>query len=167
MRYAYLACVFLHVLAALIWIGGAAFIAFVLGPILRRRPAGEAPGLLFAIARRFRSLGWGCLAVLVATGAGNLAFRGVGMSDLLSGAVFRGSAGHAFACKMILVAIMLAISALHDFRWGPRAARAIDADPASAAAAAGRKRAGRVGRFVFLLNLLILLAAIAFVRGGF
>jgi hypothetical protein len=91
----------------------------------------------------------------------------VGLSDLLSGAVFRGSAGHAFACKLILVAVMLVISALHDFHWGPQAARAIETDPASAAAMAGRKRAGRIGRFVFLLNLLILAAAIAFVRGGF
>lgn len=167
MRYVYLACVWVHVLAAMIWVGGAAFIAFSLAPALRRLPPGSAPGLLGAVARRFRAIGWGSLAVLVATGAGNLAFRGIGLSDLLQGAAFRGAAGHALACKLGLVAVMLVISGLHDFRWGPAAARAAEADPASEAAIRGRRLAGRIGRFVFLLTLLITGAAVVFVRGGF
>lgn len=166
MRMVYLANVYAHILAAMVWIGGSAFIALVIAPLMRRR-AGADNSALRAAALRFRTVGWISLAVLVATGMGNLALRGIGLSDLLTGAAFRGSAGHALACKLILVAIMLAISGFHDFRWGPAAVRAMESDPGSPAAERGRRMAGRIGRFVFLLGLLIVGAAVLFVRGGF
>lgn len=165
MRLAYLANVYVHILSAMIWIGGSAFIALVLAPLMRRN-GGKDNAALRAAALRFRTVGWIALASLVATGAGNLAFRGIGFSDLLAGAAFRGSAGHALACKLALVAVMLAISAFHDFRWGPAAVRAMESDPGSAAALRGRRLAGRVGRLVFLLGLLIVAAAVVFARGG-
>jgi putative copper resistance protein D len=161
----YLANVYAHILAAMVWIGGSAFIALVIAPLMRRR-AGADTSALRAAALRFRTVGWISLAVLAATGMANLALRGIGLSDLLTGAAFRGSAGHALAGKLILVAIMLAISGFHDFRWGPAAVRAMEADPGSPAAERGRRMAARIGRFVFLLGLLIVGAAVLFVRGG-
>ncbi|MBW8888531.1 MAG: CopD family protein [Fibrobacteres bacterium] len=155
----------MHILSAMVWIGGSAFIALVIAPLMRRS-GGKDDSALRAAAVRFRTVGWISLGILVATGAGNLALRGIGLSDLLTGAAFRGSAGHALACKLILVAIMLAISGFHDFRWGPAAVRAIQSDPGSAAAVRGRRLAGRIGRFVFLLGLLIVAAAVIFTRGG-
>lgn len=165
MRLVYLANVYIHVLAAMVWIGGSAFIALVVAPLMRRG-GGKDDAVLRAAAVRFRTVGWISLGILVATGTGNLAFRGIGLSDLLSGAAFRGSAGHALACKLILVAVMLAISGFHDFRWGPAAVRAMESDPGSPAAQRGRKLAGRIGRFVFLLGLFIVGAAVIFTRGG-
>ncbi len=165
MRLVYLANVYVHILAAMVWIGGSAFIALVIAPLMRGS-GGKDDSALRAAALRFRTVGWISLAVLVATGTGNLAFRGIGLSDLLGGSAFRGSAGHALACKFILVAVMLAISGFHDFRWGPAAVRAMRADPGSTMAKRGRRLAGRIGRFVFLLGLLIVAAAVVFTRGG-
>jgi len=165
MRMVYLANVYVHILAAMAWIGGSAFIALVLAPLMRRS-GGTHDAALRAAALRFRTVGWISLAVLVATGMGNLAVRGIGLADVLRGAAFRGSAGHALGCKLILVVAMLGISGFHDFRWGPAAVRALEADPGSAAAQRGRRLAGRIGRSVFFLGLLIVAAAVIFTRGG-
>lgn len=58
---------FLHVLAATVWVGGQFTLAFVL-PALRSLGA-EAPRV---VARRFAGFAWGAFAVLVATGIWNL-----------------------------------------------------------------------------------------------
>jgi putative copper resistance protein D len=163
-RILYLANVYAHILAAMVWIGGSAFIALVIAPLMRRHP-GAVAGLR-AAALRFRTVGWISLAILTSTGAANLAFRGIGVGELLTGAAFRGAAGHALAGKLGAFAILLAISGLHDFKWGPAAVRALEADPGSPEALLGRRRAARVGRFVFLLGLFIVGAAVVFVRGG-
>jgi len=59
---------FLHVLAATIWVGGQLTLA-ALVPVLRRFGA-DAPG---AAARRFNQVAWVAFAVLVATGIWNVA----------------------------------------------------------------------------------------------
>ncbi len=58
---------FLHVLAATIWVGGQITLA-VLVPVLRRRAA----DLTRAAARRFNQVAWPAFAVLVATGVWNV-----------------------------------------------------------------------------------------------
>lgn len=107
-----LAVRFLHLAAAITWIGGMLFIALVLVPVtrglddvaLRRR-------LVQATGRRFRVVGWIALGVLVATGLVNLALR----PELLG--VPR------FWAKAALVVAALVLSAVHDFVLGPRAGR--------------------------------------------
>jgi putative copper export protein len=59
--------VFLHVLAATVWVGGQLSLA-VLVPVLRRAAA-EASR---AAARRFNAVAWPAFAVLVATGVWNV-----------------------------------------------------------------------------------------------
>ena len=59
---------FLHVLAAAIWVGGQLVLA-ALVPVLRRFGAGA----LGAAARRFNQVAWAAFAVLVATGIWNIA----------------------------------------------------------------------------------------------
>jgi len=58
---------FLHVLAATIWVGGQLTLA-VLVPVLRRFGA-DAPG---AAARRFNQVAWTAFGVLVVTGIWNI-----------------------------------------------------------------------------------------------
>ena len=58
---------FLHVLAAAIWVGGQLTLA-VLVPVLRRFGA-EAPG---AAARRFNQVAWAAFGVLIVTGIWNI-----------------------------------------------------------------------------------------------
>lgn len=59
---------FLHSLAAAIWVGGQFALAGVV-PVLRK----EAPGSIKAAARAFARLAWPAFAVLVLTGMWNLA----------------------------------------------------------------------------------------------
>ena len=57
---------FLHVLAATIWVGGQLVLA-ALVPVLRRA------GVVTEAARRFNQVAWAAFAVLVATGIWNIA----------------------------------------------------------------------------------------------
>ena len=59
---------FLHVLGATIWVGGQLTLA-ALVPALR----GLGPGITAAAARRFNAVAWPAFALLVATGAWNIA----------------------------------------------------------------------------------------------
>ena len=57
---------FLHVLAATVWVGGQLVLA-ALVPVLRRA------GVVTEAARRFNQVAWAAFAVLVATGIWNIA----------------------------------------------------------------------------------------------
>ena len=59
--------IFLHVLAATVWVGGQFTVAFLLPSI--RSLGADAPR---AVARRFALLAWGAFVVLLATGVWNL-----------------------------------------------------------------------------------------------
>jgi putative copper export protein len=104
---------FLHVAAALTWVGGMLFVALVLVPVARRL---EDPvlrrRLMHEAGLRFRGVGWVAMAVLVATGLVNLWLR----PELLT-------LGR-FWVKATLVVVAIVLSAVHDFGLGPRAGRA-------------------------------------------
>lgn len=102
----------LHLLAAIIWIGGMLFVALVLVPVARRldEPALRAR-LFHLVGMRFRVVGWIALAVLVLTGLGNLWQRPYLV------------AVPQFQWKLGLVGVAFALAALHDFVLGPRAGR--------------------------------------------
>lgn len=162
----YLFAVWLHILSALVWIGGAAFIALVLVPALRR-PDFKAisPALLRASALRFRTVGWISLALLIVTGTAILALRGLGPSAWLDGSLFSGRFGHTLAVKLSLVACILLLSGVHDFLLGPRAAAVILRNPASEEAARARRIASWMGRITLLLGLAVVAMAVVLVRG--
>jgi copper resistance protein D len=142
--------VWVHVLAAAVWLGGTAFLAFVAVPVLRRhaREPGLYLELLEATVLRFRTVAWIALALVVATGILQIASHGFG-------AMFSGRIGAVLAVKLVLVALVLVLSALHDFAIGPRALAAMRDDPGGAEAARLRARAGMLGRIAFLLGVVI------------
>ena len=133
----------LHLLAAITWIGGMLFIALVLVPVTRRfaDPAVRAR-LLQESGRRFRAVAWVALGLLVATGLANLWLR----PYLL--------AAPRFQWKLGLVVLALALSAVHDFVLGPRAGRP-GADPAA------RTRASWLARVNVLVVLAVVLLGLA------
>jgi uncharacterized membrane protein len=168
MRTLYLLCVGLHVLAATTWIGGMAFLVFVLVPILRRSDAAPEARvrLLRELLLRFRTIAWVALATLVATGAGNLWFRGVRPEDFFTGRTFAltGDWGVHLAEKLALVALILVVSCVHDFWIGPRAQRLARESPASQVRERFRRAASWAGRLNFVLALVVLLLALQLVR---
>lgn len=129
---------YLHVVGALVWIGGMLFVALVLVPVARGLgdPALRAR-LVHATGVRFRTVGWIALGLLLLTGLGNLWLR----PELLWAPRFH--------WKLGLVILALALGAFHDFVLGPRAG-APGADPSV------RVRASWVAR----INMLVVLAVV-------
>ena len=165
MRTLYLTNVTLHVLAAMIWLGGMFFFALVGAPVLRRvEPVALRARLFQAAGERFRLVGWICIAVLLATGVLNLAFRGVLSAETLGSSGFWSSPyGAALAAKLVGVGAMLVISAVHDFVHGPAASRLA---PGSAEALHARSRAALWARLNAVAGILVVIAAVRLARGG-
>lgn len=127
-----------HVLSAMTWIGGMLFIALVLVPAARG--LGDATlrtRLVQETGRRFRTIAWIALALLVTTGLLNLWMA----PELLRSPRFH--------WKLGLVILALILSAFHDWVLGPRAGRP-GADPAT------RLRASWIAR----VNVLVALAIV-------
>jgi len=136
----------LHVLAAITWIGGMLFLALVLVPVTRQlEDRALRARLVHAVGARFRTVGWLALGVLVATGLGNLWLY----PSLLTAPRFQ--------WKLGLVVLALALSAVHDFVLGPRAGVA-GADPSL------RMRASWLARLNVLVVLVIVLLGLSLLR---
>lgn len=154
----------IHILAALVWLGGMFFLGIVGAPVLRAiEPAALRQRLFQELGRRFRTVGWVALAVLVATGLGNLYFRGLlAWGGVFGSATFwKSTLGHALAVKLAAVVTMLVVSAVHDFWLGPAAGRVEAGTPA---AVSMRRRAALLARVNALLGVIVVIAAIRLVR---
>jgi copper resistance protein D len=162
---AYLISVWLHILAAMTWIGGMFFIVLVIVPSLRRGDRAAATKLLGESGRRFRTVGWACFAILIATGSFNLYVRGVKLHDFTSAEWLRSPFGKAIVFKLSIFAFVLVLSAIHDFAIGPRAVLELERDPSSAVSARLRRRASLMGRINALLALALVAFGVILVRG--
>jgi putative copper resistance protein D len=106
----------IHILAAISWVGGMIFVAFILGPHVRRTvPPEERTALMAAVGQRFSFLGWSAIFTLICTGVYNAA-RFLGSWDALWGTTF----GHLLLVKIGLFLVMIGLSIAHDFFVGPR-----------------------------------------------
>lgn len=165
MRVLYLVSVWLHILAATVWVGGMAFLVLVLVPWLRRAGPELAGPLLRDTGRRFRGVGWLALGVLVSTGTFNLWVRGVRVSDFLRPEWRASPFGETLLLKLALFASVVVVSAIHDFRIGPRASTVCVREPHSPEARALRRTASRLGRLNGLLALGLVALGVCLVRG--
>lgn len=167
MRTLYLLSVWIHILSAIVWIGGMVFLALVVVPVTRRTELRGQSGALFRwTGRRFRWIGWICLLLFVLTGIVNLAYRGYHWSDLWSGALWSGSFGQTLAVKLVLVAAILVLSAVHDFKVGPEAASLMEREPTANETRRWRRAASWFGRVNLLLALIVVMLGVMLVRGG-
>jgi uncharacterized membrane protein len=116
------ALVVVHLLAALVWVGGTVALVAAAVPTLRRLPAEQRAASVRTLGRRWKPIGWGALLVLGATGAW-LAFGywDAGDPDVL----LRSEPGREILAKMALYAVLVASAFLHDFVLGPRLNRQI------------------------------------------
>jgi hypothetical protein len=71
----------------------------------------------------------------------------------------------AVVLKLCVFALVLVVSAVHDFQVGPRATLAIETDPRSGRAETLRKRASLLGRANVLLALVLVALGVVIVRG--
>lgn len=164
MSLGYHASIFVHVLSAVVWLGGMIALA-LLAPILRDTPDAAARQRVFErLGRRFRTVGWICVAALVVTGVVQLRARGW-WSAAFWGApgLWSSPLGHALLGKLATVTLMLLLQALHDFWLGPLSGR-LPADGEEARKV--RKRAALLARVNALAALVLLWFAVAVARGS-
>jgi copper resistance protein D len=148
-----LVVLYLHVVAAVVWIGGLAYQAHVLLPAARR---GE-PAPFGAAARRARPLTWTAIAVVVLTGFYNVTRLG----DLAR--VMESGAGLLLAAKFTLVILAVALAGQRDFAQVTllNAALASGADPTRPLTAITR-----LDRLVLLLGLVVIYLGLAVSRAS-
>jgi uncharacterized membrane protein len=159
--------VWIHIVAATVWVGGMLFLVLVIVPYLRGADVdrAQATALLRATGLRFRRVGWICFAVIATTGTFNLAFRGVQLADFARAEWRASSFGRTVLLKLGVFAVVLVLSAIHDFVIGPRASAELARDARSESAQRLRKAASRLGRITALLALLLIALGVVLVRG--
>jgi uncharacterized membrane protein len=161
----YYLSVTIHLLAALLWLGGMLFLAAVGAPVLRKIESPKLRAELFqALGQQFRLVGWIAIAVLIVTGLLNLHFRGFLNAAALGSSTFWATRyGHSLAGKLACVGIMLVVQAIHDFRHGPRASKLV---PGSAEALQMRKWAAWLARINAVVGVILVYFAVRLARGG-
>ncbi len=167
MRNLYLISVFVHVVAACVWIGGMVALAAVVVPVLRREEMRET-GLVFLheAGVRLRAVGWLVLPLLVVTGLFQVTQRAGGVAPALELSFWSSGWGHLVALKIAIVSVVLGLEAWHDWWVGPRATELGRSAPGSAEALALRRRASWIGRTNLLLSLVAVALGVLLVRGG-
>lgn len=161
----YQSSVYIHILSAMVWVGGMLFLSLVAVPVARRLPPAERAHLLDAVGRRFRAVGWTCVALLIATGIINSSYRGVTWGNLFSGAILDTTFGQIYCLKLTAVAAMLALTAYHDFVLGPRTTRSLAQAGTEAIPRSHRLASRLLAVFALLLALIIVALASMLVRG--
>jgi hypothetical protein len=135
--------VWLHVIAAAVWVGGLVYASHVVGPAAAR--GGRDAVHLLA---RGRAVVWGAWALLIVTGLENL--RGMGLASPW------------LAAKLVGVIALLALAAHRDFALLPRAIRAVEGGADAGPALSGVRAFDRV---LLVLSLAVLFLAVGVARG--
>ena len=100
----------IHITSAAIWVGGSLFIGVVFAPIKKKMsmPVEERIQLMVQVGRRFNKLALPALFILIATGMYQ-AHLVLQKSDIL----YETSYGHVLIVKIILVAALVILYAVH------------------------------------------------------
>jgi uncharacterized membrane protein len=161
----YLGLVTLHVLAAVVWIGGMLFLGLVITPVIRGRPPGERATLLHIVGRRFLKIGWTALAILLLTGPTMWTALAI---LLLTGPTMWALLGFRLTpvliAKLVLVAVILMLSLLHDFSLGPRLVAEMQKGGEGNETLRLRRRVALLARSNTLCAIVVLILGLAFAR---
>jgi len=107
-----------HVLAAIVWVGGTVALVFVAVPPVQRLEGEQRARVLRAFGRRWRPIGWSALGVAIVSGA--IVASRDGAFDTTPTKF-----DWVLAIKGALVGLLVAGAYLHDFVLGPGLARQI------------------------------------------
>ena len=115
----------LHVTAAVTWIGGNLIMTMVIVPYFKRSVSPvERIRILTYIGKQFEPIVWGCVLILIFSGLFNV-FRAVGADAAAIGLFMR-----TLGIKLILVLVLIILTGIHSFIMGPRMSQAVEAlDP--------------------------------------
>jgi len=146
-----LVILWVHIVAAVVWIGGVAYQTHVLMPAARR----GAAAVFAEAARRARPVTWTAIALVVLSGFYNVTQLGPLERVMQSGA------GMLVVAKFTLVILAVALASQRDFAQVTLlgAAVAANADPAPALSAIAR-----LDRIVLLIALVVIYLGLAVSR---
>ena len=160
----YALTVTVHVLAALLWVGGMMFLSAVAVPALRHVEPPQRAQIFRLVGRQFRWLGWASIGALLVTGVINLSYYVDGLDDLLSGAFWDTRFGTRLAIKIGLIGAMLVLSGLHDFVLGPRSVEVSSAGQPGPPPASRRRLATWLPRTNLLLGIIVVAVSVGLTR---
>ncbi len=105
---------FLHIGAAITWIGGMAFFFTTLIPALRSnlQPV-ERVRIMSAAGRRFKWISFASIGILIVTGVAKV--HEIAINDSPSSIFW-----NVLWVKIFLVVVVVILSYVHDMVWGPR-----------------------------------------------
>ncbi len=142
----------IHLLAAATWVGSQIFMFAAVVPALRTLDEAARYRAVVVLNRRFAWLGWGALAILVLTGIDNVIQRQKDL-DIVFDYDFRYA--WIFVVKLVLVAVVVALTAIHAYVVGPRLLALQEG------ARAGSEELSRMRRQSIQLSVVNLLAGVA------
>ncbi|UCH91827.1 MAG: CopD family protein [Nitrospirota bacterium] len=152
--------VWIHLTAATFWVGGMLFLSLVAVPLLKKDPDPlSAQRGFINLARRFRTLVWIALALLVITGS-------LLLPNQVDLSVSLGKWPPVVLIKITLVLLLLGMSLAHDQLIGPKV-RTLKHKPTPELSAKEKlliRLSPVISRLTLVLGLAILLAAVFMVR---
>ena len=157
----------LHVIAAVVWIGGNLILGMVIVPYFRQNlPPVQRIQLLTQIGKRFEPIVWSCVGVLFFTGIVNI-FTAI---DITSPSEMLGAFMRTLFIKLTLFIVLIILTALHGSVFAPRLSAAIETlDPTLEELPPEikplRSQMAIVSSLMGVVSLLILLAAVALRMG--
>lgn len=157
----YKIAVTLHVLAAIIWVGGVLFMGLAAVPAARRLEPKLRREVTTRLGLAFRPVGWICLTTLVVTGTYMAASWGASWQNVLDLSFFDAPHTRLLGYKLLAVLAMLGVSFVHDWFVGPRSAKA---QAGTKEAERLRKLAGILGRITGTLVVVIVILAVFIAR---
>ena len=144
----------LHLLAAVVWLGGLLFESHILFPLLTKKGWTET---VASAVSQFRRVTWTAIVLMVVTGLYNLT-RLPPIAHLIESGVVT-----LLALKLFLVVVVLMLSAHRDFGLASRLRREVAAGKAPDRVLSTILRVDRV---VLLLGVILLYLGLAISRGG-
>ena len=142
----------IHLAAAITLIGGLLFSQLVLTPVARKAPSDLKAGEVLRLSgRRFRTIAWVSLIILILTGAYQ-------MLNESGAARIETTWGVVLMLKLLLFVIAFGLLLIHDFIIDPYALPSKDASPASASPTVSA-RADTLQKAAIAMTLAVLLVA--------
>lgn len=156
----HLMLVWVHLVAGTFWVGGMLFLSLIAVPLLKQaQDLVSAQRWFVSLARRFRTLVWGALLLLVSTG---ILLLPPYVNDFSSPLSWPPS----ILFKLLLVLGLIGISLLHDQVIGPKV-RLLKTQTKIELSNGDRlviRLSSLIGRLTMLLGLAVLFAAVMIVR---
>lgn len=158
----YILSVFIHIVAACLWLGGILFLIFAFIPGIKNHP--DKVDLIAKVSLKYRMSGTIALVLLLITGIAQLEYRGVEWNiEYFTSSTF----GKAAGLKLLVFTGIVLISIIHDYYLGNLAIEAWKKNPEHAKTIRLRNLSRLMGRVSFMFAILAVLLGVILSRGWY